>query len=161
MRTQSKPAALAVFSFAVLAAVLSAAEAPPAQAIDPEVLRLREGAWRAWFAGDEAALRAMLPPEFLGIGMDDSPFSDLETTIADSKAYRARGGRLTRLDFPETRAQVLGDVVVLYGRYSIDLESEGKVTTLAGRLTEVFVKRDGKWWHPGWHLDTASTPAAP
>ena len=158
MRTNPKLAALAVFLLTALAVASFAAEAQPSPAIDPEVLRLRESAWRAWFSGDEAALRAMLPPEFLGIGMDDAPFSDLEETVADSKAYRARGGRLLRLDFPETRAQVLGDAVVLYGRYSIDLESEGKVTTLAGRLTEVFVKRDGKWWHPGWHLDLASTP---
>ena len=131
---------------------------PPAPAPDPEILALRESAWRAWFAGDEATLRGMLPPEFLGIGMDDSPFSDLESTLRDSREYAARGGRLVRLEFPETRAQRLGDTVILYGRYSVVLESEGVQRTFAGRLTEVFVRRDGKWWHPGWHLDVVSTP---
>lgn len=136
----------------------AAAPAPTDPALDPEVLRLREAAWRAWFAGDVATLRAMLPPEFIGIDMGDGPFSDLARTLEDSGAFPASGSRLVRLEFPETRAQRMGDVVVLYGRYSVVLESEGKERTLAGRLTEVFVRRDGKWWHPGWHLDLASTP---
>ena len=127
-------------------------------AIEPEILRLREAAWRAWFASDETALRQMLPPEFLGIDMGNGPFSDLEKTLEESRAFRAEGGRLVRLEFPETRAQQFGDVVVLYGRFSVVLESEGKANTLSGRLTEVFVRRAGRWWHPGWHLDLVSTP---
>ena len=85
--------------------------------VDPEVLRLREAAWRAWFAGDEAALTRMLPPEFIGINMQAGPFSTREKTLEQARAFRAAGGRLVRLEFPETRAQRYGDVVVLYGRY--------------------------------------------
>ena len=48
MRTNSKRLALAVFLFTALAALAFAAEAPPPPAVDPEVLRLREAAWRAW-----------------------------------------------------------------------------------------------------------------
>ena len=55
-------------------------------AIEPEMLRLREAAWRAWFASDETALRQMLPPEFLGIDMGNGPFSDLEKTLEESRA---------------------------------------------------------------------------
>lgn len=128
--------------------------------VDPEVLAVREAAWRAWFAGDEAKLRTMLPPEFIGLDMADGQFSGLEKTLADSRAYRAGGGKLVSLEFPETRAQRYGDVVVLYGRYSVVLESEGKQQTFSGRLTEVFVQRDGKWWHPGWHLDVPTVAAA-
>ena len=126
--------------------------------IDPELLAVREAAWRHWFAGDEAALRAMLPPEFIGLDMGDGPFRSLDDTLGASRDFRAKGGRLVRLEFPETRAQRFGDVVVLYGRFAITLESEGAEQTLAGRLTEVFVRRDGRWWHPGWHLDLVSTP---
>jgi len=126
--------------------------------LDPEVLRLREAAWRAWFAGDEAALREMLPPEFIGIDMGDGPFSDLARTLAEARTFHAEGGRLVDLEFPETRAQQFGDVVVLYGRFSLELESGAKKSRLAGRLTEVFVRRAGRWWHPGWHLDLAPTP---
>jgi hypothetical protein len=148
-----------LWTLPLLAQAPAKVEAPPAHTsvIVPELLRLREAAWRAWFAGDEATLRSLLPPEFIGIDMGDGPFSDREKTLADSRAFRAGGSRLMRLEFPETRAQRLGDVVVLYGRYSVAIESEGKQRTLAGRLTELFVLREGRWWHPGWHLDLAST----
>ena len=63
-----------------------------------------------------------------------------------------------RLEFPETRAQRYGDVVVLYGRYVAVMESDGVERTASGRLTEVFVRRDGRWLHPGWHLDTVAAP---
>jgi hypothetical protein len=151
-------AALLAGSIPALFGAEAAAAGTTDTTIDPEVLRLRESAWRHWFAGDEAALRALLPPEFIGLDMGGGPFGGLEETLAASRGFRAEGGRLVRLEFPETRAQRYGDVVVLYGRFSVVLESEGAEQTLAGRLTEVFVRRDGKWWHPGWHLDLAATP---
>lgn len=154
--------ALVAAALAVASAVIYARtpEAPPsklpasgAAAIDPEILRLREAAWRAWFAGDEATLREILPPEFIGIDMGDGPFSDLATTLAEARAFHTGGGRLASLEFPETRAQRFGDVVVLYGRFSVVLDARGQTSTLAGRLTEIFVRRGDRWWHPGWHLD--------
>ena len=120
---------------------------------DPDLLVVREAAWQAYFGGDEAALGAMLPPDFIGLDMGPGPFGDRATTLADSRAFHAGGGRLVRLTFPETRAQRHGDVVVLYGRFEVVLETAGKQRTFRGRLTEVFVRRDGRWSHPGWHLD--------
>jgi hypothetical protein len=102
----------------------------------------------------------MLPPEFIGINMADGPFVSREKALEQARTLRASGGRLVSLEFPETRAQRYGDVVILYGRYSAVLESggpESETRTLAGRLTEIFVRRDGRWIHTGWHLDTAST----
>jgi hypothetical protein len=149
---------LGALTMFAMATVVTAAGDPP---IEPEVLRIREAAWRAWFAGDEKGLREMLPAEFIGINMQDGPFSSLDRSIEQARGYAASGGRLVSLEFPETRAQRYGDVVVLYGRYKVVTESgsaEKKQSTTSGRLTEVFVKRDGRWVHPGWHLDTASTP---
>jgi ketosteroid isomerase-like protein len=132
--------------------------------IDQEVLAAREAAWRAYFAGDLQALGALLPEEFIGIGMNEAPFAGRAKTLEDARAFREKGGKLVRLAFPETRAQRFGDVVVLYGRFEVVLRSggtEGTERTLRGRLTEVFVRRDGKWVHPGWHLDlTAAAPAS-
>ena len=125
-----------------------------AEPIDPDVLALRELAWRAWFAGDEATLRSMLPENFLGIGWGGAEISDLEKTIASSRGFKELGGRLVSLSFPETRAQRFGDTVVFFGSYEVTLATGDKETTVRGKLTEVFVKRDGRWWHPGWHLDS-------
>jgi hypothetical protein len=141
----------------LLSAPLGAAEPP----IDPDVLAAREAAWRSYFAGDTKTLGDLLPPEFIGINMGDVPFSDRASELEGAKSFAARGGRLVRLAFPETRAQRFGDVVVLYGRFEVVILSDGGEQTLRGRLTEVFVKRDGKWVHPGWHLDLTASPPTP
>lgn len=150
-------------AWAVLALVGSTFVAPAmavaadAVKIEPEVLKVREAAWRAWFAGDTVALEKMLPPDFIGISME-GPLTPLPRTLEESRGFREGGGRLVSLEFPETQAQRFGDVVVLYGRYAITLTSGGAEKTVSGRLTEVFVRRDGRWIHPGWHLDTVSVP---
>jgi uncharacterized protein DUF4440 len=150
---------LAVLGLALtgMGPALPAADTAPAGTPDPEVLRLREAVWRDWFAGDEAALRRALPAEFVGLGMGDAPFASQGSTIEESRAYRAGGGRLVSIEFPETRQQRYGDVIVFYGRYSLVLEKGGTTQTIAGRLTEVFLKKDGRWTHPGWHLDQVAT----
>jgi hypothetical protein len=150
-----------LFAIAPLVAVMSASHSHAAAngALDQEVLAARESAWRAYFGGDVKTLGDLLPPEFIGIGMNDGPFADRATTLEDARAFREGGGRLVRLAFPETRAQRSGDVVVLYGRYECVIESGGAERTMRGRLTEIFVRRGGKWLHPGWHLDRMSEPA--
>jgi len=149
---------------ALLAAVASASTARAADtAIDKDLLAARESAWRAYFAGDVKTLGDLLPQEFIGIGMNEAPFADRAKTLAESKVFREQGGSLVRLAFPETRQQRFGDVVVLYGRYEAVIQSGGAERTLRGRLTEMFVHRNGKWVHPGWHLDltAAAAPSQP
>jgi len=164
---ENRRAALVLTGFVALATTMFPSNAPAGRVeaapapIDPDVLKLREAAWRAYFAGDESALGSMLPPEFIGINMADGPFVSREKALEQARTLRASGGRLVSLAFPETRSQRYGSVVILYGRYSAVVESggpESKARTLAGRLTEVFVRQDGRWIHTGWHLDTASTP---
>jgi Domain of unknown function (DUF4440) len=141
--------------------VSHAADAGTSAALDPEVLRLREAAWRAYFAGDEKALGEMLPADFIGINMTDGPFVTRAKALEEARSFRASGGRLVSLEFPETRAQHYGDVMIFYGRYTAVLESGGperKTQTLRGRLTEMFLRRAGRWVHTGWHLDTESAP---
>lgn len=155
-------AGLGTIGAAILAGVLTAgAASPPANTtIDPALLVAREHAWRAWFGGDEVALAALLPPEFIGISWTDEPMASREATIAASKAFKAGGGRLLRLAFPETRAQRFGDTVVLYGRFEAVIDAGGREQTIRGRLTETFVRRRGRWLHPGWHLDALGAPEA-
>jgi hypothetical protein len=150
-----------LFVIGILATAVSASRSDktPGAELDREVLSAREAAWRAYFAGDVKTLGDLLPPEFIGISMDDTPFADRATTLDGARAFHEKGGRLIHLAFPETRAQTFGDVVVLYGRYEVVIESDGKKRTMQGRLTEMFVRRNGKWVHPGWHLDL--TPGSP
>ena len=124
-----------------------------AEAIDPDVLAVREAAWKAWFGGDEAALRSMLPEDFLAIGWRGTEISDRDKVIATARDFKKSGGHLVSLSFPETRAQRIGDTVVLYGSYEVTFVAGGAESRVRGQLTEVFIKRDGRWLHPGWHLD--------
>ena len=134
------------------------APASTQSAVDAEVLRLREAAWRAWFGGDEAALRRILPADFIGISAKAGPLATLDVTIGQSRQFHAGGGRLVSLKFPETRFQRYGEVVILYGTYAAEIESGGKTQMSQGRLTEMFLKRGQTWVHTGWHLDGV-TPA--
>jgi hypothetical protein len=151
-----------VFGIALPATMMSASwsQLAATATIDPEVLTAREAAWRAYFAGDVKTLGDLLPEDFIGIGMNDGPFADRARTLDGARAFRERGGRLLRLGFPETQAQRFGDVVVLYGRYEAVIHADGAERSLRGRLTETFVRRDGKWVHPGWHLDLTAAPAS-
>ena len=153
MRTVRTAAAIGV---ALVAAGMSGAGSSVpwnSTTIDRDLLNAREAAWRAYFAGDVKTLGDLLPAEFIGIGMNDGPFADRATTLDGARKFHEGGGKLVRLAFPETRAQTFGDVVVLYGRYEAVIASGGEEQTMRGRLTEMFVRRDGKWVHPGWHLD--------
>lgn len=151
---KKKLAAAVLVATAVTASFARAADDAK---VDPEVLKVREAAWRAWFAGDTDALARVLPPEFIGISME-GPLTSLPRTLEESRGFREGGGRLVSLDFPETRAQRYGDVVVLYGRYAVTFTSGGSEKAVSGRLTEVFVRQGGRWLHPGWHLDTVPVP---
>ena len=131
---------------------------PAVTPIDRDVLAARESAWRAYFGGDVKTLGDLLPQEFIGIGMNGGPFADRATTLDGSRTFKEQGGRLVSLEFPQTESQRYGDTVVLYGRYQAVIESGGEKRTMRGRLTEVFVWREGKWVHPGWHLDLTTTP---
>lgn len=149
-------------TFPLVAAAAAIATVPePAPALDPEVLRVRELAWRAWFAGDEKTLREILPADFLGINMAEPRVVGREVVVEQALDFARSGGRLVELGFPETRAQRYGDVTVFYGRFRVVFVPGGdgaKEVTVEGRLTEMFLWQDGRWLHTGWHLDTVGGP---
>jgi ketosteroid isomerase-like protein len=118
-----------------------------------ELLSVRESVWRAWFAGDEERLEALLPPDFVAIDAYGTITPGRETQLDGARSFHSSGGRLARLEFPETEVQLLGDVAVIYTTYVVELETPNGPERMAGRATEVFARRDGRWVHPGWHLD--------
>jgi NAD(P)-dependent dehydrogenase (short-subunit alcohol dehydrogenase family) len=71
-----------------------------------------------------------------------------------SARFQASGGKLIRLEFPQTEIQRFGDVAIFYSKYLYETEEDGKRSVTTGRVTEIFVLRNGKWTNPGWHTDT-------
>ena len=127
----------------------------PGEAERKAVLTAREAVWRAWFAGDTAALTALLPPELITIDAGSDRFGTRASNLEASRGFAAAGGKLTRLVFPRTEFQAYGHTVILYTTYEMDLVSAGKTTTERGAATEVFVRQGDRWVHTGWQLAPA------
>jgi hypothetical protein len=114
------------------------------------VLDAREAVWRAWYAGDTAALKEMLPPEL--VTMESAGWGERDGIIAASEQFARKGGKLTRLEFPKTEIQAYGNTVIIYTSYALDVSEGGKARSEHGKATEIFVRRDGKWLNTGWQL---------
>ena len=136
-------------------------EAAPAvrpRALSPEeraaLLAAREALWRAWFANDERHLRRVLPEELIAVDAGVEEWSDRDKALRGSADFVAAGSRLVRLEFPKTEILAYGNVAILFTMYLFEVETKGKQSITSGRGTEVFVRRDGEWVNPGWHLDS-------
>jgi ketosteroid isomerase-like protein len=118
------------------------------------LLDAREAVWRAWFAGDRATLEKLIPQETIAIESGHNNWSNRQTILDGSVQFAKGGGKLVKLDFPKTEIQVYGAAAVVYSNYSYELEQGGQRINQSGRVTEVFVLRNGQWVNPGWHMDS-------
>jgi len=116
------------------------------------LLAAREAVWRAWFAGDTAALSALVPPGLITIDPGSDTFGTRASNLDGARGFAASGGKLARLVFPRTEVQSYGNTAILYTTYELDLVNGEKTTTQRGAATEVFVKQDGRWINTGWQL---------
>ena len=116
------------------------------------LLAAREAVWRAWYAGDTAALQTLVPAELITLGSGADAFGTRTSVLEGSKQFAATGAKLTRLAFPRTELQAYGSTVILYTSYELDLERGGRTRTERGVATEVFVMREGRWLNTGWQI---------
>ena len=117
------------------------------------LLEAREAVWRAFFAGDRATLEKLIPEETVAIEADDDNWSNRQTVFDGSAQFAKNGGKLVKLEFPKTEIQAYGFTAVVYSNYVYELEVGGQHLNRSGRVTEVFVLRNGQWVNPGWHMD--------
>ena len=119
------------------------------------LLEARDAVWRAYFAGNRAALEKLLPEELLTMDPGSTEWGNRQAVLESSARFAADGGKLIRLEFPKTEIQVYGDTAIVYSNYVYEIAQGGKSFTNSGRATEVFVNRNGAWVNPSWHLDSA------
>ena len=118
------------------------------------LLDAREAVWRAWFSGDRATLEKLIPQETIAIESGHNNWSNRQTILDGSVEFAKGGGKLVKLEFPKTEIQMYGATAVVYSNYSYELEQGGQRLNQSGRVTEVFVLRNGQWVNPGWHMDS-------
>jgi ketosteroid isomerase-like protein len=139
----------------LLALCLSGAKVVAQQQDDRELLRGRESVWRTYFAGDTKALAEMVPPGTIVMSGGAEKWRSQADVLQSSAEFHAKGGKLIRLEFPRTEVQHFGDVAIIWSSYLVETEMDGKRSTEASRVTEIFVRQHGRWTNPGWHTDEA------
>jgi ketosteroid isomerase-like protein len=125
--------------------------------IREQLFTAREAVWRAYFTNDQATLDKLVPSDTLVLeGPLDAPFVRKPQILEGARRAAGAGSRLVRLEFPQTELQVYGPTAILYTTYLFELENaQGQRQTTTGRATEVFVRRNGVWVNPGWHMSSA------
>lgn len=117
------------------------------------LLEAREAVWRAYFAGDRATLEKLLPAELITLEAGGD-WGNRQQVFEGSANFAKSGGRLVRLEFPKTEMQIYGVTAIVYSTYVYEIEQGAKRSSNSGRVTEVFVNRNGTWVNPSWHMDT-------
>jgi len=77
----------------------------------------------------------LIPEETIAIEAGDNTWSNRQR-ILDGAAQSAKsGGKLLKLEFPNTEIQVYGYTAVVYSNYSYELETGGQRINQSGRVT--------------------------
>jgi ketosteroid isomerase-like protein len=116
------------------------------------LLEAREAVWRSYFAGDRAKLEKLIPAETITIEASDNNWSNRQIVLDGAERF-AKTGKLIKLEFPKTEIQVYGFTAIVYSNYVYEIEVGGQRHNQSGRVTEIFVWRNGEWVNPGWHMD--------
>jgi ketosteroid isomerase-like protein len=119
-----------------------------------EILKVRETVWRAWFANDTKTLEKLVPPDTIVISAGEEKWKNQSGVFQSAADFQKDGGKLIRLEFPRTEIQRFGDVAIVWSSFVLETETNGKRSSSSGRVTEVFVRRNGQWVNPGWHTDS-------
>lgn len=118
-----------------------------------DLLKTREAVWRAWFANDGKALDDLLPADTITISSGEEQWKNKAQVLEEAVQFQRDGGKLISLEFPRTEVQRYGNVAIIYSQYRYAIEVGGKPSQASGRVTEIFVFRQGKWFNSGWHTD--------
>lgn len=125
-----------------------------------ELLETREAVWRAWFAGDAAALGKLLPPETIALSAGPQGWTARDAILESSREFARTGARLVKLEFPRSEIQSYGATAIIYTVYDYETERAGKRSGERGKAIEVFVRRQHGWVNSGWNLTPDPAPRA-
>jgi hypothetical protein len=99
---------------------------------------------------------AMIAPYLDDTFVQTNPDNSVSTRTEVLDGIGKGDATLTAVDLADLKAQGYGDAAVIMGRYTEKREVKGKHVMTAGRFTDTYVKRSGKWKCVASHDSVAS-----
>lgn len=125
-----------------------------AQTPEAELIAARDTVWRAYFRNDTALLRRFIPPAAAVLeGPNGGRWSNRAEILSSSRAFVQSKSRLINLEFDDTQIAVSGHSALVRSTFVLVTSQGGRVDTLAGRATELFVRLGKTWVNPYWRLE--------
>ena len=122
----------------------SRAWAQTTRAAEQDIIKLEQTVTDAQFKKDRAALERLLADDYLYTHSNGSVLNKAQE-IAESMSSDVQW---TDSKFADLKVRIFGDVAVLTGRQTIRGAAKGYVPGPC-RITDIFVKRNGRWQHVG------------
>jgi len=122
----------------------SRAWAQTTRAAEQDIIKLEQTVTDAQFKKDRAALERLLADDYLYTHSNGSVLNKAQE-IAESMSSDVQW---TDSKFADLKVRIFGDVAVLTGRQTIRGAAKGYVPG-PRRITDIFVKRNGRWQHVG------------
>jgi len=122
----------------------SRAWAQTTRAAEQDIIKLEQTVTDAQFKKDRAALEQLLADDYLYTHSNGSVLNKAQE-IPESMSSDVQW---TDSKFADLKVRIFGDVAVLTGRQTIRGAAKGYVPG-PRRITDIFVKRNGRWQHVG------------
>jgi ketosteroid isomerase-like protein len=122
----------------------SRAWAQTTRAAEQDIIKLEQTVTDDQFKKDRAALERLLADDYLYTHSNGSVLNKAQE-IAESMSSDVQW---TDSKFADLKVRIFGDVAVLTGRQTIRGAAKGYVPG-PRRITDIFVKRNGRWQHVG------------
>jgi hypothetical protein len=139
-------AVLAVLIFAGVSAAQHKKNAPETStAVQGDIATQLEQIEHKWAEAEVKHDPAMIAPYLDDTMVQTNPDGSVSPRTEVLEAIGKGDPTLTAVDLADMKTQSYGDAAVIMGRYTERRESGSKHTMTAGRFTDTYVKRSGKW----------------
>jgi hypothetical protein len=144
----------------LLLALFATAAPARAQSTETELLAARDTVWRAFFHHDTAVLRRFIPPAVATLeGSGAGRWNTRQDVMEGASRFARSKARLVDVTFHGTEITMAGHTAVIRSNYAVIVEGGGKIDTMAGRATELFVRQGATWVNPYWQLEQGAVGA--
>jgi len=128
------------------------------QAVTQEIIALEKASFAAWQRKDKKFYADYWADDFTEF-LPQSPTltANPKQTLLPNLEQSFNDWTLTDLQMTDPRVQLYGNVAVLTYEESVQGSYKGEATKYTGKVTMVYVKRDGKW--KGVHYHESQNPS--